>query len=325
LESKLYKIEVVVDLIKQGKLLSLAADERLLSQLPKGNWVAGTIPYFMGVEKGLFSQDLIFVNELTNLDNEFIIKEYNEKNIHEIANDSFENGYTILIIPPFQEVHKDFALKSQEIDALYDNPILGWVAGMDLNSSDVPKTFNGQTGKSSEQNAISVHVKLPKDKAARLEIVNIFKQDTNGIEIQPLEDGFEISDCLINGENTNFAKYITDNNIDIKPPLTTNYSGAIINVSFKNIDVDNNKVELYAPVFKDAVYRLSIPVDNYAADFEKSIPKINVPVEFACNCILNYLYGELEGKRIENFTGPITFGEIAYTLLNQTMVYLVIE
>ncbi len=208
---------------------------------------------------------------------------------------------------------------------MYDNPVFGWVAGIDLNSKDIPKTFNGITDTSNYDKAIAIHVKLPIDKVARLEIVNIFKQDINGIEIQPLEDGFEISDCLINGKKTNFAKYIKDNKIDIKSPLTTNYSGAIINVSFKDIDAENNKVELYAPVFKDAVYRLSIPVNDYASNFERNIPKINTSVEFACNCILNYLYGELEGKRIENFTGPITFGEIAYTLLNQTMVYLVIE
>lgn len=42
----------------------------------------------------------------------------------------------------------------------------------------------------------------------------------------------------------------------------------------------------------------------------------------SCNCILNYLYGELEGKTTGSFTGPATFGEIAYVLLNQTLVKL---
>ena len=44
--------------------------------------------------------------------------------------------------------------------------------------------------------------------------------------------------------------------------------------------------------------------------------------EFSCNCILNYLYGELEGKVTEGMYGPVTFGEIAYQLLNQTLVYV---
>jgi hypothetical protein len=46
---------------------------------------------------------------------------------------------------------------------------------------------------------------------------------------------------------------------------------------------------------------------------------------FSCNCILNFLYGELEGKSIGTFTGPVTFGEIAYQLVNQTLVYVKAE
>lgn len=47
--------------------------------------------------------------------------------------------------------------------------------------------------------------------------------------------------------------------------------------------------------------------------------------EFSCNCILNFLYSELEGKRTGELIGPVTFGEVAYQLLNQTLVYLQIE
>jgi len=43
---------------------------------------------------------------------------------------------------------------------------------------------------------------------------------------------------------------------------------------------------------------------------------------YTCNCILNFLYGELEGKVIGSFDGPVTFGEIAYQLVNQTLVYV---
>jgi hypothetical protein len=42
----------------------------------------------------------------------------------------------------------------------------------------------------------------------------------------------------------------------------------------------------------------------------------------SCNCILNFLCGELEGKDLGAFYGPITLGEIAYQLLTQTLVYL---
>ena len=38
--------------------------------------------------------------------------------------------------------------------------------------------------------------------------------------------------------------------------------------------------------------------------------------------MLNYVYGELENKHTGSLTGPMTFGEIAFQLLNQTLVYV---
>ena len=48
-------------------------------------------------------------------------------------------------------------------------------------------------------------------------------------------------------------------------------------------------------------------------------------VSFSCNCILNFLFGELEGQKIGDLHGPVTFGEIGYQLLNQTLVVLRIQ
>ena len=44
-------------------------------------------------------------------------------------------------------------------------------------------------------------------------------------------------------------------------------------------------------------------------------------VKRVVNCILNYLYCELEGRKIPPYYGPVTFGEVAYQLMNQTLVY----
>ncbi len=71
---------------------------------------------------------------------------------------------------------------------------------------------------------------------------------------------------------------------------------------------------------------MASPVSDYAAEFNAHIARLgNVKAAFSCNCILNFLCGELEGKKIEAFTGPITFGEIAYQLVNQTLVYVTVE
>jgi len=53
----LYSIQETVNAIMTGKTLYLAGDEKVLSQLPKGNWIGGTIPYFMTKTGGISTQE----------------------------------------------------------------------------------------------------------------------------------------------------------------------------------------------------------------------------------------------------------------------------
>jgi hypothetical protein len=99
----------------------------------------------------------------------------------------------------------------------------------------------------------------------------------------------------------------------------------MINVSIKAVDAKAGKVEFYAPVFQGLTYKIAAPVQDYVHEFQAALPKIETGITFSCNCILNFLYSNLEGKRTANVTGPITFGEIGYQLLNQTLVYLTIS
>ncbi|MEL7565826.1 MAG: hypothetical protein AAGU27_13175 [Dehalobacterium sp.] len=75
---------------------------------------------------------------------------------------------------------------------------------------------------------------------------------------------------------------------------------------------------------KRVIYRdrFARPVSDYAASFTEHFQGFeDVKPLFSCNCILNYLYGKLDGKATPPFAGAITFGEVAYQLLNQTLVY----
>ena len=79
-------------------------------------------------------------------------------------------------------------------------------------------------------------------------------------------------------------------------------------------------------MFEDIEYRLAKNIPDYAAAFHNHLKGVSdASAVFSCNCVLNFLYGELEGKSIEAFAGPITFGEIAYQLVNQTLVYLTVQ
>jgi hypothetical protein len=99
----------------------------------------------------------------------------------------------------------------------------------------------------------------------------------------------------------------------------------MVNVSFQRINEKEKTVDLYAPVFKSVEYKIAAPVSDYVREFSSMLSRAGISPLFSCNCILNFLYSELEGKKTGNFTGPITFGEIAYQLLNQTLVYLEIK
>ncbi len=332
MEDKLLSVAEVSDLIGQGKLLALSGEENLLAQLPQGNWIGGTIPYFyLKGKSGLFDQDNIFVRDLTPYASDFSIQTYSSDNINSIAKNGFENGYQILILPALKKIHESFGLGSDDYDKLYDNPLIGWIAGVsldDLGKGRHTKTFNGKTGESYTESGVAIHAALPDNKVARVEIINVFDpKNEDGIEIEIEETGFQVKDCVINGEKRNLYDYIKENDIDIKYPLVCNYAGANINVSFESLKDGDKIVTFYAPLFKGNTYKFSSTSGTYAAAFRERVALLGEDKDkmiYNCNCILNYLYGELENHDI-GYSGPAVFGEIAYNLVNQTFTYLVID
>lgn len=320
------KVDEVSELIKSGRMLMVAGDESLLKQLPKGNWIGGTIPYFMSEKGGIISDTELQVNELPAFFKDVKIKFYNDQELSKIPKDYASNGVSFLLVPGLTKVHQKFAEESITYDGIFDRPLIGWITGMNLKDLGKvsAKVFNGMTGEFSETSALVMHTNLPATKFGKLNIINLFKQGTGDTITFP-NTGFQASTCLINGKEENLADYIEKNQIDTQLPLVADYNGAMINVSYQAIDKAAKNVSFYAPVFKDVEYKMPMPVKNYEAEFTAELKKQNAHPTFSCNCILNFLYANLEGKKTGDVVGPITFGEIAYILLNQTMVYLTIE
>lgn len=101
---------------------------------------------------------------------------------------------------------------------------------------------------------------------------------------------------------------------------------AMINISIKQVDSAENRVEFFAPVFVGIEYKIAKPVGDYVSHFEAMMP--NDPADdifFSCSCVLNSIHADLKNRPLRGFTGPMTFGEIVYQLLNQTLAYAVIE
>jgi len=323
----MYSVEQVAEKIRQGKVLFLAGDERALSRLPKGNWAGGTIPYFMAEQGGRWTRDEIYVTELPDYIKGIKFSVYDKNELAGVYNDVFENGFSLILIPASSEVHLNFAVKAPEYSNFGAAPLVGWIAGVHLDDlgKSSPKVYNGKSGEHFENKAVVVHAQLPEDRYADMDIVNIFEQG-DGDELTFDHTGWESQEVFVNGVRKNFVDYINSKALDIRLPLVADYSGAKINISFQSVDKENDKVAFYAPVFKGVKYKQAKSVPNYVQSFVSQMPTGQKDsIVFSCNCILNYLYSELEGKQTGGITGPITFGEVAYQLLNQTMVYLTIE
>jgi hypothetical protein len=324
----LLTVDEVKELISQGQRLSLAGDEEILKQLPKGKWIAGTIPYFMADEGGLSTREKVFVTQLPDYIIDAQIVSYTKATIPKVFSDAPADGFSLIIIPASSDIHLSFALNAPKYDAFATRPLIGWISGMHLDDLGKisAKVVNGETGEFFEDTAVVMHATLPEDKYADIGIINIFKQG-DGETIQFLEDGFVHAEALINGEKQNLAEYIAEKKLDIRLPLVADYFGAMINVSFQKIDEESDPktVHFYAPVFQGQQYRQAQEVEDYVSDFMGHVPADSENITFSCNCILNYLYSELEGKQTGRFIGPMTFGEVAYQLINQTLAYLSIH
>jgi len=314
--------------IEAGRKLLLAGDEEALRQLPKGDWIAGTIPYFISHEQGgMVSREMIFATDITDIVTSIEIVTYDADALARVYSEGPKHGFSFIVLPAASKTHLSFALNGPNYKDFGIRPLIGWVAGVHLSDlgKKTPKVVNGQTGEMLEDAALVLQAQLPEGKVAEIGIVNLFEQGDGDI-LTFNADGFSAKDVMVNGEKRNFAAYIVKNKLDTKLPLVADYYGAMVNISFQDVDEVEGQVKFYAPVFTGIRYKHARPVADYVKVFNDRLSKEcaidSNRVAFSCNCILNYLYSELEGKKTDPFTGPVTFGEIAYQLLNQTLVYL---
>lgn len=326
MERKLYTKSEVIKFISEGRKMVLSADETILDQLPKGNWIGGTSPYFMDKTAGIFSKEKIFVDDLTNVGINFKIEKYDKNSIKNIATNSFINGFVVLIIPGDSDVHFEFGINSLTYDKIFDNPVVGYIAGFDLKDIGKvsPKVYNGLENEKLESHGIAIHIELPKNKIARAEILNLDTIDKKSPEIRFPQTSFTQSECTINGKKSNIADFLSEINYKEGLPIIANYNGALINRDIKVIDKEKKEVAFFSPVFHDETYYLANVIDNYYDLFHQKLKTENLDIPYSCVCVSYYLLGNLENKKI-NVEGVFAFGEIAFQLLNQTLVFLEID
>ncbi|MEO1655009.1 MAG: hypothetical protein AAFU64_15785, partial [Bacteroidota bacterium] len=221
-ENRLLSLKAASELIKQGRRLVISGDAALLASLPQGNWIGGSIPYFyLEGEKGRKDQKNLLVSDFSNSIEDFRISTYDKDNIHRVSKNGFENGFNFLILPALRDIHQSFALHVPNFEALYQNPLIGLIAGVDLDLLDqgaLSLTYNGQKGERYTDQGVVLHVKIKAEQVARLEIINVF-EPSHEVIIEVATDGFIVKDCLIDGDNANLYDYIQEKEIDISHPL----------------------------------------------------------------------------------------------------------
>ncbi len=312
-------------LIESGQPCCVAGDEALLRRLPRGAWIGGTIPYFMAKQGGACTREQVFVTELPLTGHGPRIAVYDRENIARVCADAPEHGFTVLIVPAFTAVHEAFAQDAPGYADMYSRPLVGWVAGMHLDDLATARAWvvHGPSGEVLDAAGTAIHVPVPADRQVHVDIVNQFTQG-DGPTLEFTRGGFSATEALIDGVATNLHDWVLEHDVDTRHPLVADYCGAMINVSIKGLDERARRVDFYAPVFAGMRYRLAARVADYRSSFTEAVGAHGVrgTIVFSCNCILNYAYGAFEGKRTGAFVGPMTFGEIGYQLLNQTLVYL---
>jgi len=320
----LHDFEEIEQRILKGQSLLIAADANLMDKLPAGRWIGGTIPYFMTDLGGICTAKKIFITELDAVAADISVKTYDENTLANVYLDIPENGFSFIIIPAESRCHLAFSMEAFSYKDFALRPLIGWIAGTHLDERGIekPGIYDGINHRQLQEGAVVMHVELQAGMAAEIGMLNMFEQGS-GDTISFAESGFAAKDAYINGEKVNFAKYILEHKLDLRLPLVANVNGTPINTSFRRSIGTDGEVRFYAPAFKDLDYRHAKAIENYPEKFtEKLSLGLGTELIFSCNCILNYLYSGLDKHSGGGLCGPATFGEIAYHIHNQTVVYL---
>jgi hypothetical protein len=311
------------EMIKTKNWLHISGNENLLKQLPAGNWIGGTIEYFMTTDGGVTTDEKLYVNELDF--SPIKVSVYDADNIHTITTDAYDNGFSVVLMPFGSNVLDVYAKNAPNFEDMFVKSIVGWVTGTNFAKPTTPFVINGQDLSVYTDKAVVIHASLPKERTANIGIINIFTANENSPVVEFTSNGCFIETCLIDGKEMRLSEYLSIKNIDTKIPMVGAFYNAELNASFFSVDHEKGIVHFATPVFPGIKYRFANPVADYPATFNKALKQFcNETAVFSCNCAYNYLYGELEGKHLDCFNGPATFGEIAYQHLNQTLVYLTI-
>ncbi|HET9655308.1 MAG TPA: hypothetical protein VFP72_08135 [Kineosporiaceae bacterium] len=323
----LLPLDEVARRIAGGQVLLVAGSADLLRQLPSGTWIGGSVPYRETGDEGAVPRDLLHVTQLPEDLREVTAKVYDATSVRDVYADLAGRDFGVIIIPASSPTHLEFALHAPGYRGFAVRPLVGWISGSQLDGpeGELASVFCGATGEEVHDGAVVLQVSLPPGQVADVGVVNIFEQGDGEVIAFP-RDGFDVTTAVVDGMERNFSDFVREKGLDTRLPLVADYYGVMVNVSFQAVDPVGRLVRFYSPVFAGLTYRHARPVGDYAARLEAQTPSaLPGRLVFSCTCILNHFYAESRRRGARGLRGPLTFGEVAYQLVNQTTVYLTVN
>lgn len=328
IESKLYTRAEVEKFIKLGRILHLSAHPSLLTGLPKGNWIAGTCNYFADKE-GLISEDLIYVDDFTDICKTVELRTFDENDIKDVAKKDF-NGFIFLIIPINSPTYFEYTNNSMQYENLFINPVFGYIAGTLVERAGRDKTYCGVGANCelSSQKAAAMYVELNEGLTARAEVIYLDTPDLDTPVIEFPKTGVVQSDCLLDGKPGNIADFLSTigHQGSHYCDLVSDLGGATVCKGISYVDNVSREVGFFNPPFVGDKYHVARADVDYADEFNKIIAQKRKEshLQMYIGCANYYVGGNLSGRKID-MNGLFGFGEIVYQVVNKTFVTLEID
>jgi hypothetical protein len=252
------------------------------------------------------------------------IQRYGVGGLHWLPEDVPANGYSVVIMPFGTMAQQTYAREAPGEKSIFDKQLAGWVCGASPGFSERPQVFYGMLGHCIDDEVVAMHFELAEGYRAQVKMINIFEMG-DGDRIEFPSDGFSSSQAFVNGRSVVFSEYLLGCGVEYTRPLLCNVHGLNYNVTIRDVDKANSLVSFYAPIFKNTEYRFARPLRDMRKSIERALPKLTKVPAFCCGCISLYELGHLENFKAGLFSGPISHGEIANILVNQTFTYITVD
>ena len=318
----LYRLKEAEAIVLKGLPVMVAGSPDLMSRLPRGNWIGGSTPLLMTGTGVGDSRDRLLVTPMPTSAKLLSIQRYGVGGLNYLAEDSPVNGFTIVIVPYGCLVHHTLALEAPDYPNLFSKSIAGWIcAPRGEHMGERAQVFYGPTCHAIEDEAIAIHMELPNELRAEMDILTAFDLGDGPCITFP-EDGFTVTNAYVDGNLVVFSEYLRGLNHVLHIPLVGELHGTKLIAELRHYDAHTELVTFHAPVFHNVAYRFASKSSNLRERARQMLAQCSPDLDFCCICSSIYANGELGEYASGCVDAPVTFGEIANILINQAIVRL---